>query len=147
MEHCAQTNGLVPEDTGVSPGQLSALDLAFVGDGVYDLLVREHLVSGGARPVGELHRMAVRYVRASAQSDALEAIRAELTEEETAVFKRGRNANGVKAPKNALLADYRRATGLEALFGWLYLSRKTARLRELFSRILAAQEEEGQGLE
>ena len=94
-----------------------------------------------------LHRMAVRYVRASAQSDALEAIRAELTEEETAVFKRGRNANGVKAPKNALLADYRRATGLEALFGWLYLSRKTARLRELFSRILAAQEEEGQGLE
>ena len=117
---------------------LNPMTLAFVGDGVYELLVREHLASFGAMPVKKLHLLAVEFVRAKAQSAAVEVVAPLLTPQEEAVYKRGRNATGVHAPKNTDLMDYRRATGLEALFGWLYLSGETARIEELFAKILEA---------
>lgn len=106
---------------------LSPLALAFVGDGVYSLLVRERLLVEANRPVGDLHRLAVSEVRAEAQAAAIKRILPLLTEEEEAVFKRGRNAHTARSG-----ADYHNATGLEALFGWLYLSDRLDRVRELF---------------
>ncbi len=112
---------------------MSPLNLAFVGDGVYGLLVREHLTAAGNMPVNRLHRSAVELVCASAQSDAIELLLPLLTEEEEAVYKRGRNAHSASVPRHADPAQYRRATGLEALFGYLYLMGQEQRLRELFA--------------
>ena len=107
---------------------LSPLALAFVGAGVYSLMVRERLLSEANRPVNDLHRMAVREVRAEAQSAAIGRLLPHLSEEEEAVFKRGRNAHTARSG-----ADYHRSTGLEALFGYLYLDGRIDRVRELFS--------------
>ena len=120
MEH------LYPHDTDVHV--LSPLALAFVGDGVYSLFVRERLLAKANRPVGDLHRLAVEAVRAEAQSAAVDRLLPVLTEEELAVFKRGRNAHTARTG-----AEYHRATGLESLFGYLYLDGRTDRLRELFA--------------
>ena len=120
MEH------LYPHDTDVHV--LSPLALAFVGDGVYSLFVRERLLAQANRPVGDLHRLAVEAVRAEAQSAAVERLLPVLTEEELAVFKRGRNAHTARTG-----AEYHRATGLESLFGYLYLDGRADRLRELFA--------------
>lgn len=106
---------------------LSPLALAFVGDGVYSLMVRERLLSEANRPVNDLHKLAVREVRAEAQAEAMNRILPLLTEEEEAVFKRGRNAHTARSG-----ADYHRATGLESLFGYLYLAGRIERIRELF---------------
>ena len=121
------------------PKMLSALDLAFVGDGVYGLLVREMLARDGSRPVGELHRMAVAYVNATAQAAAYDRIAPLLTEQEQAVYRRGRNG-GAHPPKNADPGHYTKATGLEALFGYLYLNGEQERARELFEAITANKE-------
>lgn len=118
------------------PKMLSPLDLAFVGDGVYGLLVREHIARQGSRPVGEMHRLAVGYVNASSQAAAYQAISPELSEEEQAIFRRGRNG-GAHPPRNANPGDYAKATGLEALFGYLYLVGRRERITELFSFILS----------
>ena len=107
---------------------LSPLALAFVGDGVYSLMVRERLLCEANRPVNDLHRQSVRDVRAEAQAAAMGRIMEHLTEEEEAVFKRGRNAHTARSG-----ADYHRATGLEALFGSLYLDGRIDRVRELFA--------------
>ena len=107
---------------------LSPLALAFVGDGVYSLMVRERLLCEANRPVNDLHRQSVRDVRAEAQAAAMGRIMEHLTEEEEAVFKRGRNAHTARSG-----ADYHRATGLEALFGYLYLDGRIDRVRELFA--------------
>lgn len=122
------------------PKMLSALDLAFVGDGVYGLLVREMLARDGSRPVGQLHRMAVAYVNATAQAAAYDRIAPLLTEQEQAVYRRGRNG-GAHPPKNADPGHYAKATGLEALFGYLYLNGAQERARELFEAITADKEE------
>lgn len=119
-----------------SPKGLSPLTLAFVGDGVYELLVREYLVSQGNCPVKKLHSRKVELVRCQAQAQALSTLLPQLSEEEQQVVLRGRNAHVGHAPKNAPLADYHGATGLEALFGYLYLSGNTQRVREIFSQIL-----------
>lgn len=115
-----------PKDVDVHT--LSPLALAFVGDGVYSLLVRERLLTIANRPVGELHRLAVDAVRAEAQSEAMERLLPHLTEEEEAAYKRGRNAH---TSRNS--AEYHRATGLEALFGYLYLDGRLERIQELFA--------------
>ena len=109
---------------------ISPLNLAFVGDGVYELMVRERLVSTAGRPNKEQHRLAVKQVRAEAQAAALDKIYPLLTEQEEAVYKRGRNAHTGRSG-----GDYPRATGLEALFGYLYLSGQLERVRELFAAI------------
>ncbi len=107
---------------------VSPLTLAFVGDGVYEMLVRERLVCLANRPPRELHREAVSMVRAEAQSAAMEKMMPLLSEKETAVYKRGRNAHTARNSE-----EYHRATGLEALFGYLYLSGDIDRVRELFA--------------
>lgn len=115
---------------------LSPLTLAFVGDSVYDLMVREMLVSDANRPAGELHSMAVKMVNAGAQDEAYKKIADLLTEEETNVYKRGRNAHTNRVlSKNISTAQYHSATGIEALFGYLYLTENADRLRELFKKI------------
>lgn len=117
--------------------EMSPLTLAFLGDGVYELFVREYLVSKGSCPVKKLHSRAVELVRCEAQSEALsESLWPLLTEEEQAVALRGRNAHVGHVPKNAEVGDYHAATALEALFGYLYLKGETDRLRELFAVIL-----------
>lgn len=118
------------------PTQLSPLTLAFVGDTVYDLFVREMLVCQANRPVKKLHETAVQSVRASAQADAYEKILPVLSEEEASILKRGRNAHVNHIPKNGNPRDYHYATAVETLFGYLYLSGKTERLRELFTLIM-----------
>ena len=119
----------------VDPRQLSPLNLAFVGDCVYEMLVRETLVCDANRPVNDLHRESVKYVSAAAQTEAFAKIKDTLTEEETAQFKRGRNAKTGHSPKSATDAQYHTATGVEALFGYLYLSGEIDRIRELFDLI------------
>ena len=110
---------------------ISPLNLAFVGDGVYDLMVRERLVCLANRPNKELHQLAVQQVRAEAQAAALERLLPMLSEEETSVYRRGRNAHTSRSG-----GDYHKATGLEALFGYLYLSGRLDRVRELFALIV-----------
>lgn len=119
----------------VNAKQLSPLNLAFVGDCVYEILVRETLVCSANRPVNDLHRESVKYVSAKAQTDAFNKIRDILTEEELAQFRRGRNAKVGHSPKSATDAEYHTATGVEALFGYLYLTEQTDRIQELFSII------------
>lgn len=113
---------------------LSPSVLCFVGDAVYGLLVRTHLAEIN-RPSGELHNESVKWVSAVAQSRAFEKIEPELTEDELSVFKRGRNFHTASVPKSATRKDYSVATGLETLFGFLYLSGKNERLNELFEII------------
>lgn len=122
-------------DTKIQPRQLSPLNLAFIGDCIYEILVRETLVCEANRPVNELHRESVKYVSAKAQTEAYAKIKGMLTEEETAQFKRGRNAKVGHSPKSATDAEYHTATGIEALFGYLYLSGKTERIKQLFAAI------------
>ncbi len=117
------------------PRSYSPLTLAFLGDAVFGLLVRQKLIEGGNRPVGTLHRESVRYVSASAQSQAVEMILPVLTEEETQIYKRGRNHSGHQPPRHTDPQDYRRATGLECLFGYLYLRQENERLCTLFDLI------------
>lgn len=124
-------------DKDVNPKQLSPLNLAFIGDCVYEMLVRESLVAEANRPVNDLHKESVKFVSAKAQTQAYEKIKDILTEEETAVYKRGRNAKVGHSPKSATEGEYHCATGIEALFGFLYLSDRTDRIKELFSKINA----------
>lgn len=124
-------------DKDINPKQLSPLNLAFIGDCVYEMLVRESLVVEANRPVNDLHKESVKFVSAKAQTQAYEKIKDILTEEETAVYKRGRNAKVGHSPKSATEGEYHCATGIEALFGFLYLSDRTDRIKELFSKINA----------
>lgn len=121
--------------------QMSPLALAFLGDAVFELYVREKLLEQGNAPAQQLHKKAIGYVCARAQSRAVGEISGLLTPEEEGVFRRGRNAHS-HPPKNADVADYRRATGLEALFGYLHLCGETARARELFEVIWGDSPEE-----
>lgn len=118
-----------------NPQQLSPLVLAFVGDAIYGLLVRERLVLIANTSVGKLHRKSVQYVSAKAQAAAIDQIEGQLTEEEDRIYKRGRNASVNSVPKNADVADYHKATGFEALFGYLYLSNQHERISHLFDLV------------
>jgi len=112
--------------------ELSSLALAHVGDGAYELLCRAYLCLRGDRTVLKLHRDTVEMVKAPAQARFAEAIRPMLTEEEMGYFRRGKNAHTHAAPRSATPQEYARATGLEALFGALYLLGRTDRMQELF---------------
>lgn len=111
--------------------QQSALTLAYLGDAVFELLVREMLVVNSHKTNGKLHFEATHFVSAKAQSEFVDRITDTLTPEELSVYKRGRNSDAVP-PKNTDVAVYKRATGLETLFGYLYLSGRTERVEELF---------------
>lgn len=122
-------------DKKVNPKQLSPLNLAFIGDCVYEMLVRESLVTDANRPVNDLHRESVKFVSAKAQTAAFERIKDILTEEEMTIYKRGRNAKVGHSPKSATEGEYHCATGVEALFGYLYLTEQPDRIKELFAMI------------
>lgn len=123
-------------DKACNPNEVSPLTLAFLGDGVYDLLVRDYLVTQANRPVGKLNKLKIDLVCCKAQAQIAEKLMGRLTEKELAVYKRGRNANSSSTPKNASRADYHSATGLEAMFGYLYLNNEAQRIKELFSYII-----------
>lgn len=122
------------------PKRQSSLSLAFLGDAVYGLLVREYLIGQGVVQVHALHIKSIEFVKASSQSKAAGLVLPLLTEEETAVFRRGRNAHLSAAPKGGDMAEYRRASGLEALFGYLYLCGNIERVNFLFSLICGSKE-------
>jgi ribonuclease-3 family protein len=118
-----------------NPNLLSPLSLAFVGDAVFTLEARKRIVLDKNRPVGDLHRQTVKYVNAASQAQAIKKLLPLLDEEEEAVFKRGRNAHPGHTPKNQSEGDYHYATGLEALFGYLFLKGESERITELFDLI------------
>lgn len=109
----------------------SPLTLAFIGDVVYDLIMRTIVVEKGNAPVNKLHKKVSSLVKAPAQMELFHKIEGELTEEELGVYKRGRNAKSFTSAKNASITEYRTATGLEALMGYLYLTDQFARILEL----------------
>jgi len=112
----------------------SPLTLAYIGDGVYELVVRTVIVEQANRPSGELHKLSTRYVNAQAQAQMILALKDELTEEEEDIFRRGRNAKPYTTAKNASRADYHKATGFEAVMGYLYLTGQTERMLQLIRR-------------
>ena len=117
----------------VDPKGISPLGLAYIGDAVFEMFVRLTVLTDGNAPVNRLHKKAKDLVNAKAQAQMYFRIAEELTEEEASVFRRGRNAKSFTTPKNADLMDYRHATGLEALFGYLYLKGDKQRAIGLFS--------------
>lgn len=123
----------------------SPLTLAFLGDSVYDTLVREHLLRKANMPVSKLHSAKVKLVCAEFQSDAYEKVAENLSEHELSVLKRGRNATGNTVPKHADALQYRRATAIESLFGFLYITGRMERIRELFALIISDGEEAENG--
>jgi ribonuclease-3 family protein len=109
----------------------SPLTLAFIGDSIFDLIIRTSVVESGNAPVNKLHKRCSILVQASAQADLYHTIKEQLTEDESAIYKRGRNAKSFTSAKNAGVVEYRTATGLEALMGYLYLTDQMDRLLEL----------------
>lgn len=114
----------------------SSLSFAFLGDAVFSLMVREYLLKNANSHPSKLHKLSVNAVSAGAQARAVKKILPVLTETEADVFKRGRNAQPKHTPKNQSEMDYHYATGLEALFGYLYLEKNDGRLKELFNLII-----------
>lgn len=119
---------------GEDIAMLSPLQLAYVGDAVYELLVRTYILDKGSN-VNQLHKKATKYVKANAQSEIVHYIEEYLTDSEKNIVKRGRNTKTNTSPKNANLIDYKYATGFEALIGYLYLTRQDERISELFTKI------------
>ena len=122
--------------------EYSPLTLAYIGDGIYDLVIRTLVINRGNKQVQKLHQETSALVQASAQSRMMRVLQEKLTEEEHAVYKRGRNAKSVSPAKNQSVTDYRRATGFEALMGYLYLKRDWKRMLELICDGLESLEEE-----
>ena len=121
----------------VDAGMYSPLVLAYVGDAVYEIMIRTKVVNGGSVQVNKLHKHSAALVKAETQAKMVMALMEEFTEEEMAVYKRGRNAKSYTMAKNASMKDYRMATGFEALIGYLYLSEQEHRLVELVSHGLS----------
>ena len=111
--------------------EYSPLTLAYIGDSIYDLIIKSLVINEGNKQVQKLHRETSSMVQASAQSKMMRTIQEHLTEEEHAVFKRGRNAKSVSPAKNQSITDYRRATGFETLMGYLYLKKEWKRMLDL----------------
>ena len=116
------------ETKDISARSYSPLVLAYIGDGIYDLIIRTVVVNRGNTQANKLHRKTSSLVKAAAQSAMMDALMELLTEEEKAVYKRGRNAKSATMAKNATMADYRKATGFEALMGYLYLENQWERM-------------------
>lgn len=114
---------------------LNPLQLAYIGDAVFELLVRTYLLERDIS-VSDLHRAATRFVKARGQAEIFHLIEEALTDKERAIIKRGRNAKSHTSPKNADIIDYKYATGFEALMGYLYLKRENKRIREIFALIM-----------
>ena len=125
----------------VEPEGYSPLTLAYIGDSIYDLIIKTLVINEGNRQVQKLHQKTSSYVQATAQSKMKRTMQEHLTEEEHAMYKRGRNAKSVSPAKNQSITDYRRATGFEALLGYLYLKKDYKRLLDLVKLGLESLEE------
>lgn len=121
------------KNADINPDELSSLVLAYSGDCVYELLVRNYVISKGNRPVNKMNSMTRSFVNAGAQSAMYDIIKDSLTEQEETIYKRGRNAKSHTKAKNQTIVNYRRATGIEALFGYIYLKGEFERLQTLFN--------------
>lgn len=121
--------------------EYSPLTLAYIGDSIYDLIIKSLIVNEGNKQVQKLHKETSALVQASTQSKMMRCLQEKLTEEEHAVYKRGRNAKSVSPAKNQSVTDYRRATGFEALMGYLYLKKEWKRILELVKMGLDSLEE------
>lgn len=130
------------EDTDIRT--YSPLTLAYIGDAIYELVIRTILVEKGNTQVNKLHQRASKLVKASAQSEIIEKLKPYLTEEEMGIFKRGRNAKSFTMAKNASMSDYRRSTGFEALMGYLYLTEQWDRMLELIKIGITEGEKDGE---
>lgn len=126
----------------VDAASYSPLVLAYIGDCVYDLVIKTMIINRGNKQVHKLHEETSRFVQASTQSLMMRTMQEHLTEEEHAVYRRGRNAKSVSPAKNQSITDYRRATGFEALIGYLYLKKEYKRLMDLVKTGLDSLEEE-----
>jgi len=115
---------------------ISPLVLAYIGDSVFEVYIRTKVVNDGFIKTSKLHTLATGFVKAKAQAEAVDKIFESLTEEEQEIIRRGRNANSKTIPKNAEIADYKKATALEALIGYLFLSEKFTRLDEIIEMIV-----------
>ena len=125
----------------MNANEMSAAALAYLGDSVIELLVREKLVNDGFSDSGNLNRESLKYVKAGAQAAAMRNILPVLSEEEMHTFKRGRNMSGGNVPKSATMSEYRAATGMEVLFGYLHVTGKKERIAELFAAAYPKSEE------
>lgn len=128
-------------DGKIKAEEYSPLALAYIGDSIFDVYVRTMLLCKANYNVNKLHNMAKSYVSATAQSQMYKKIENSLTEEEYAVLKRGRNAKSFTSAKNSSITEYRHATGLEALFGYLYLKGETERMTEIFKMCITRGQE------
>ncbi len=135
------------ENFAQDPGQIPALTLAYIGDVVYELNVRQHFLEKGLCRVQDLHQAAVRLVQAKAQAALAHRIEGTLSEKELAVMRRGRNAKGHPAPRGASVTLYRQSTGLEALVGYWYLGQEQERLHWFFQLVWELEEELANGCE
>lgn len=134
MEKGIDLLSLIKENFGLKEVDIrtySPLTLAYIGDCVFDLIIRTVVVERGNEPANKLHHKTVTYVKAETQALLIDAMLSDLTEEELGVYKRGRNAKSYTTAKNASVGDYRKATGMEALVGYLYLQNRTERILEL----------------
>ena len=134
MEESIKIPSLMKEALQLEPIDVcsySPLALAYMGDAVYEVLIRTRVMNRGSMQVNKMHKKSASLVKAEAQARMIQALQEELTEEETAVYKRGRNAHSASPAKNASIRDYRMATGFEALVGYLYLPGQYERLLKL----------------
>lgn len=134
MEESIKIPSLMKEALQLEPIDVcsySPLALAYMGDAVYEVLIRTRVMNRGSMQVNKMHKKSASLVKAEAQARMIQELQEELTEEETAVYKRGRNAHSVSSAKNASIRDYRMATGFEALVGYLYLTGQYERLLKL----------------
>lgn len=146
---------LIEQDIGKEalqqdPTAIRPLALAYLGDTVFDLYIRQQLVEGTDLSTNQMHKRAVSYVNAASQARMMQLILDDLTEEETDIFKHARNHKSLTVPKNMKPVDYKWATGFEALLGWLYLKHRTARLHQLMHMAvqrLDAQKETAKGMQ
>lgn len=138
LDHIRQAFGA----EALNADELNGLTLAYLGDAVYELCVRTYMSTHGSLQVNRLHKHVTAMVNAAAQSAFYRAVEPMLRPEELLIFRRGRNSKTVTAAKNQKITDYRRATGVEALFGWLYLKGRYERITELLACGLPAVAEE-----
>lgn len=135
MEHKNIFRNTNKELSGEDIMMLSPLQLAYIGDSVYELMIRTYLLDKNSN-VNQLHKTTVKYVKARAQSDLIHKVENILTEEEKSYVKKGRNTKTNSSPKNAEILDYKYATGFECLFGFLYLTNQDERLAEIFNSMM-----------
>ena len=133
---------VISKNSSGDPYQMNGLTLAYIGDAVFELMVREHMIENGFRQANKLHKHTTAAVNAGTQSRMSMAVMDMLNNMELAVYKRGRNSAPMTYAKHQTISDYRRATGLEALFGYLYLKGDEERLKEIFEKCMESIEEE-----